>query len=332
MGLLDRIIGDRDRLGWWTLPVFVAVGLAGAVLAGALTVVWYGQQVQSLRDETRADREELEQAAEEVRRAVDEATGQIDEQVAAVRESLARELPIEDAPARGIVVVRALVREPAATAAAASQEDGSGPTEPPTGGQPEATASPAPSPAPPPSVSPRVGTGFAVAVDGDTVFFATTHGLVRDPGAPGGVAERVEVVTPAGTFSGAVHNWDESRDVALVRADAGGSEIAEWRPRSEELARGERLVAVGVTPTLNTVHVSGAVAYADATVLVTDLAYVDFLRGAPVVDVDGRVVAVFAPDYEPFGPDAGERQAIVPVHVLCERLLNSCEQLEAEPD
>ena len=99
----ERLLGGRDRLGWWLLPLFVMVGLGGAVLAGSLAVVYYAQQVSQLESETRAAREDLIGAADEVREAADEALDAIDEEVASVREELARGLPLENALEVGVV-------------------------------------------------------------------------------------------------------------------------------------------------------------------------------------------------------------------------------------
>lgn len=101
--LRERVLGGRDRLGWWLLPLFVMVGLGGAVLAGSLAVVYYAQQVSQLESETREAREELVGAADEVREAADDALEEIDERVEAVREEIARGLPLEDALEVGVV-------------------------------------------------------------------------------------------------------------------------------------------------------------------------------------------------------------------------------------
>lgn len=102
-GWRERLLGDRDRLGWWLLPLFLMVGLGGAVLAGSLVVVYYAQQVNQLEEETREAREDVAGASEEVRETADEALAAIEEESRDVREELAQGLPLSDALELGVV-------------------------------------------------------------------------------------------------------------------------------------------------------------------------------------------------------------------------------------
>lgn len=315
----ERIRGSRDRLGWWMLPVFVAVGLTGAVLAGTLASVWYGQQVDELERETRTSRQRLGDAVEQVETVREEALAEIDQRVRAVRQELSTRLPVGDATAFGVVAVRATI--------------GAGRVGPGAQATPGPTPPAARQPSPPgPGAQPHeeVGSAFTVAVEDGTAFFATSHDLLADPTVRGGVTDEVEVVTPSGASPAAVHSWDEQRGLAVIRADVGDRPVPVWRPRGERLAAGERIVTVGVTPALNTVQMGGTVAHADPEVIATDLTALGYLRGAPVVDARGLVVGVFSPGYQPFGPRAGERQGVAPAHLLCERMLQGCDQLEGE--
>lgn len=341
----DRLPAARERLSWWTLPMFLLVGLAGAVLAGSLAAVYYGQQVNALEEETASSRAELRGAVEDVERAREEALASIEEQVDAVREALTREFPFEDVTTDGVVALRAVTgtsgggqqEAPAGGggpdgAVIAQQETGE-PTPRPTDQPRETEPEPSPEPARPgrPQEE-RFATGFAVAVDDGTTFIATVHSLIADPDAPGGVVGEVEVITPRGTARGEVHSWDAGRDLALIRVDIGEVGLLAWRPSATTLELGERIVAAGVTPTLNTVQVSGQVAYTDVTLLVTDLPPIDFLRGAPIVDQRGLVVGIYTTEYEPFGAAGGEGQGSAPAQLLCERMLRNCEALEADPE
>lgn len=317
MNWRQRFLGARDRLGWWTLPVFVMVGLVGAVLAGTLATVYYGQQVDSLKDETREGREELRTAVEDVREAGNEALEAIESEVDAVRDALDRDLPFDEVAARGIVSVRAFIGRaaPPAPTQRGSPTEGGGTEETPPEDEPRYREQ-------------RLGTGFAVAQEGAVVFIATTFEVVADRDASGGISEAVEVTSPAGTFPAVVHSWDADRDLALLRAELGDVEILEWRPSGEKLAAGARVVVAGVTPDLQGVQLTGQLGFADVAALVTDLPPVGFLRGAPIVDDAGLVVGIYATAYAPFG--SGGDHASVPAPLLCERMLRNCAALEAE--
>lgn len=314
--LWRRFVGEADRVGWWTLPAFLAVGLAGAVMAGALAVVYYSQQVADLEAQTREARQDLRAGVDAVDRAREDAIGAIEAQVDEVREALDDRVPVDDLAALGLVVVEARVNAPAPASATVAPSPGA--------------ASPAPTGSPRP-VEPRLGTGFAVAVEDGQTYVATSHGLVRDENARAGVVEEVVVRTADGReVTGTVHSWDEDRGLALLRVPAGELPIADWRPRGELLGPGDAITLAGLTPDAEPVTVAGTVALADVEKVVAAVTAAEFLRGAPVLDRTGRVVAVYTPEYRPFGAAAGDRQAMAPVGLFCERMLSGCESLEAE--
>lgn len=364
----ERILGSgaHFRLGWWTLPLFVGVGLTGAVLAGTLAVVYYSQQVSSLRAETREGRERIERAVEEVEQVRQQALQEIDRRVQEIRESLSQGLAAGDATTHGVVAVRATIgagsvrgaQTGAATQAPTPGEAGATPSGEAATGEPdrepdretdqepdqetdpgtdqetdqepdEQSTGPQAPPTEPERPTERVGSGFAVQVDEDAVWYVTSYSLLADPTVAGGITDRVEVVTRSGTTSAQVHSWDEQRDVALLRTAGGDSAVPTWRSSAQQASAGEEVVAVGVTPGLNTVQQGGTVSYATGDVTVVELARVSFLVGGPVVDGQGRVIGVFTPGYRSFGAgDTGQRQGIVPLHLLCERIMKNCQQLQ----
>lgn len=329
----ERLFGSRDRIGWWTIPVFFAVGLAGAVLAGGLAVIYYSNQVDSLRDETRSAREESVRAREEIREATDEALETINQQVDAVRQSLTTELPVQDAFEAGIVVVRAFPGpaprpepEPPqgddgqqgedegtdegadAQSQQANQED------------PPAEEEPAEEPQPPPDRGqPRFGSGFPVVRDGGTTFVVTSFEAIESPYDPGRFVADIEVIAAGTTLRAQVHSFDVGLDLALLRV-AADLAVPEWRPLEEALGPGDKLWAVGITPTLHAAQVPGTIAVIDPRVIVSDVVIHDFLRGGPLVDLDGRVVGIASSAYRPYGGEQGGAHGI-PIRVLCERLL-----------
>ncbi|HEX2029284.1 MAG TPA: serine protease [Nitriliruptorales bacterium] len=304
-GWRERLFGGAGRLGWWTLPLFVAVGLLGAVLAGALAAVYYAQRVTALEQETAEARRELTGAVERVSEVAAEARAAIESEVAAVRDELAVRLPIDDPVQFGVVTVRAEVveRPPAPPVPQA------GPT-----GQP-------PPPPPPPRTVVRTGSGFAVVVSEGDAFFVTSFAVVADPERPQVAVERAQVMLGGNRLTASVHAWDPSRDVALLRVDGlGNVAIPAWRSPDDPLVSGDRLFAVGLTPGGTLAQVTATVAAVDSTAVVIDAALPDVVRGGPLVDAEGRVVGVASTAYRPYG-EASAAPPGVPVRLLCDRLI-----------
>jgi S1-C subfamily serine protease len=310
----DRLLGAEDRLGWWLLPMFLAVGLAGAVLAGSLAVVYYGQQVDQLRRETAEARDAIAGAADEVRDVADEALVAIDEEAAAFRDRLA--LPLEDAGERGVVrlEVDTEVTVEGGTADSGAPDEGDGDTE--GGSSDERT------PAAPERVRvARASSGFVVVRDGDEAFVVTSFSLLADPRRPDVPLDvPVTVRTAAGEATAQVHSWEADRDLLLLRTQLGAIEPLDWRPADAGLVVGDRVVGVGLTTQLEVVRLGGSLASADGSVWVSDLPALAVLDGGPVVDAEGQVVGMRSPR----PPGAGGDPAIVPIRTLCDRLLRSC--------
>jgi S1-C subfamily serine protease len=304
----DRLLGGEDRLGWWLVPIFLVVGLAGAVLAGSLAVVYYGQQVDELRRETAEARDAIAGAADEVQDVADEALEAIAEEGAAIRDAQA--LPLEDVDERGLVRLQ-VDTEVTVPGEARAEADGSAED------QDE-------EPAPPADERVRVArssVGFVVVRDGDHDYLVTTFSLLADPRRPDVPLDvPVTVRTTGGDATAEVHSWDEERDLLLLRTRLGAVEPLEWRPADEEVGAGDRVISVGLTPRLEVVRLGATLGSVDGSAWASDLPGLTALDGGPVVDVEGRVIGVRSPAAAGLGGDP----AVVPVRVLCERLLRSC--------
>lgn len=306
--LKDAMLGGPRRLGWWTVPLFVAVGLLGAVLAGSLAAVYYAQKVEALRSETEAARSDLNDAVEQVSEAAERALSDIESEVAAVRDDLAITPPLEEAPAAGIASVRAAVvvrpaQEPTAP------PPGPGATE-----QPEQQGRPA-------ETATRTGSAFAVVAGEGQAFFVTAFAVVADPQRPGFPVGRAEITYAGNTAAAEVHSWDADRDLALLRVPGlPRIEIPEWRPDDEAVDAGTRLFAVGLTPNGTLTQLGTVVGGVDREALLLDTALPDVVRGGPVIDGGGRVVAIASTAYQPYGA-GGAANPAVPIRVLCESLI-----------
>lgn len=340
----SRVPDGPRRLGWWLLPLFLAVGLAGAVLATALVVVSQTQRIDALRDETAAARSDLADVVDEVESTAGQALSTIRDEVAAVRDGLSTELPLEDAAEAGVVHLRAEVPAEPSAAPTAAPTSATTPPDPDPEPVPDADDDPdpegepgpdpdegddgpdedrQPAPAEPRSAptTTRAAAGFVAARDGDTTFLVTTFALLADPrGGDRPVDRPVQVRTAVGEVTGQVHSWDAAADLLLLRV--GGDAIAPlpWRPEDRPLGAGDRVVAVGVTPTLEPVRVGGSVGAVTEQGLITDLPSLELLAGGPVVDADGQVVAMTSRRAAPFGQDP----VAVPIRQLCGDLLATC--------
>ncbi len=326
-----RIRGSPDRLGWWTLPMFIAVGLLGAVLAGSLAVVYYSQRVAALERETAEARQELAGAVDRVSEAAEEAVAAIEEEAASVLDRVAADPPVEEAVVHGLVAVRAsvVVEEPRERPPetdpddqASDGEDGEAAGEDDTGeGGDETAGDDEPDPPPEPRRRTRYGSGFAVIADDDGVFVVTAFAVVADPSRPGNAVERAEVLVGGETVEAQVHSWDADRDVALLRTGPiAGMDVAEWRPADEPLSPGDQVFAAGMTPRASLMQLRATIAAADADAIHNDLAIPDVLRGGPLLDGQGRVAGVVSSAYEPYG-ESGAVSPDLPVRLLCERLI-----------
>lgn len=360
--LWRRIVGDGSHLGFWTLPVFIATALGGAVIAGALAQVYYGQQVARLSEESAAARSAAERAAEDIEAARQEALTAIESQVDDVRSALEAARPLENPATAGVVALTVELTpepepepEPAPSPSPASPQPpqpSQGATSP---GQDEQQAQGAPlaatgdvalagttegstpaeqpadeqPPAPAAGATTRNGVGFAVAVADGSSFIATSYGVVEDPLDPDGVAPAVEIATPEGRRRGVVHAWDEQRGVAVVRVDGIELPILPWRPADVAVDQGGTVVLAAVTQRLVGVQLPGRVGAVTDDAVLTDLPLDPAFDGAPLLDTVGRVVGLQAIGAEPLG--AGVSGAVT-ARLLCVELINGCEQLEQEDE
>lgn len=321
----EVVLGSRDRLGLWTLPLFIGVGLLGAVLAGSLTTVHYAGRVAALERETAEARRELAAAVDRVSEAAEEGVEAIEREVSGVLDQLGVNAPVEDPLEHGLVAVRAtvVVQRPAAAPRQQPPADDDGDEDPgddPGDGSDE-EPEPEPEPASQPRTQTRYGSGFAVIVSEDETFFVTSFAVVEDPLRPGTPVETAEVLVGGAVVDARVHSWDAPRDVALLRTgQIAGVRIPEWRPVDEPVRPGDHLFLVGLTPRSSVVQLRSGIGGGDEELIITDTAVPDLLRGGPALDAQGRLVGVVSTAYAPYGA-GGANHPVVPVRLLCAQLI-----------
>lgn len=103
----DVVFGTERRIGFWTLPLFLIMGLLGATLSGGLALLYYGQQVRDLERTTSRARAQLDEVAEDLGKTAEEARTQIQDEARSVKEAVSRKPPIDSPNEAGIFAVAA---------------------------------------------------------------------------------------------------------------------------------------------------------------------------------------------------------------------------------
>jgi S1-C subfamily serine protease len=103
----DVIFGTERRIGVWTLPLFLIMGLLGATLSGGLALLYYGQQVRDLERTTSRARAQLDEVAEDLGKTAEEARKEIQDEARSVKEAVSRKPPIASPNEAGIYAVAA---------------------------------------------------------------------------------------------------------------------------------------------------------------------------------------------------------------------------------
>lgn len=165
----------------------------------------------------------------------------------------------------------------------------------------------------------RVGSAFTVFSDDEESFLVTTYELVRTAG--GGAVESVQLFLPGQTVRGQVNGFDRGLDLATVVLSGGRLPVTEWRPADLALDLGDPLYLVGVAGPQAPSVVEGRLAAVSTDAVVGSLPVSSFTAGGPLLDIEGRVVAIAAPGFSPFGPATGGLGYHVPIRALCRSLL-----------
>lgn len=100
-------MGSDRGFGLLLLPMFLITALIGAVLAGGLAILYYGQQVSRLEAQTSDARAQVLEARDDVLDAAEQARQAIEQQVEEVRQALADDPPIEGPEDAGVYAVAA---------------------------------------------------------------------------------------------------------------------------------------------------------------------------------------------------------------------------------
>ena len=166
-----------------------------------------------------------------------------------------------------------------------------------------------------------VGSAFVVASDDSSSLLLTSYRTVSaGTTAP---APEIRVRNNNGDEHVAqLHNWDPEHDLALLTVDIGGLEPLEWATGDAAAVTGERVYPVsGIGGNGVTLSAGLVLDQTDAGIQ-HDASVGNAWRGGPIVDQDGKVIAVASTGYRPLGFDPGDVHFAPPVGAACAVVLD----------
>ena len=158
------------------------------------------------------------------------------------------------------------------------------------------------------------GTAFSVGSSGTRGLFLTSLSVVeastREPGP--------EIQVRGTTFEGpaTLWTWDERRDLALLVVERGGAPALDW-VGDTPLSAGDRIFVLGGDRRVS----EGTVVGVSPERIEHDVVVDDALRGGPLVNRKGEVVAVSSATYTGGGTPTDVAWFGVPIQDSCGRVL-----------
>ena len=166
---------------------------------------------------------------------------------------------------------------------------------------------------------PSVGSAFVVASDEDQSFllasYATVRAATRRPG-PQVVVRKGDTEVKADLLT-----WQEDRDLALLVIARGNIPKLDFAPRDPPLKTGERVFAVAGLGGSGVSITQGFVADVSGNGIQHDAAIGSAFQGGPLVNSDGKALAVASRIYAPLGFATDEVFFGIPIRAACERVL-----------
>ena len=160
------------------------------------------------------------------------------------------------------------------------------------------------------------GTAFAVASTDSETIMLTSYDVVKaatvQPG-PG-----IELVKGGERIPVELWDWDAPTDLALLKVDRGGLQVLDWADDAVmEKALGSRVFPVGGLGGAGASLTSGVINDQSSAGLQHTAEVGTAWRGAPIINIDGKVLGVASLAYEPLNFDPGEVHFAPPINVAC---------------
>lgn len=164
-----------------------------------------------------------------------------------------------------------------------------------------------------------VGTGFAVASDGDQTFvltsFTTVRAATKRPGP--------QVVVRKGNqeLKADLYTWEDAKDLALLVIAKGDIPKLSFAPRDPALKVGERVFSVSGLGSAGYAVSQGSVADVSANGIQHDAAVGQGFQGGPLVNSKGELLGVASRAYAPLGFTSEGVFFSLPIRGACEKVL-----------
>ena len=166
--------------------------------------------------------------------------------------------------------------------------------------------------------APVVGTAFVVASDDQKSFLLTSYAVVRAVATRPGPA----VILHKGTdkLDAKLWTWQEDRDMALLIVDSGNLPRLDWA--APDAARlGDQVFAMSGLGSANASITQGFIADVSSTGLQHSSPLGTAFQGGPLLNAQGRVVAMASRSYAPLGFVSDGVFFAPPVQAACEKVL-----------
>jgi S1-C subfamily serine protease len=162
------------------------------------------------------------------------------------------------------------------------------------------------------------GTAFVVASDDEKTFLLTSHAVIRASTTKPG--PEIKLRKGSKEFVATLWTWDEGRDLALLVVSEGGLPPLSWAaPTTSKL--GDQVFVTSGFGSANAAIIEGRIADVSGDGLQHTAPIGTAFRGGPVLDGQGRVVAVATRSYAPLGFISEGVFFAPPVQSACEKIL-----------
>lgn len=166
---------------------------------------------------------------------------------------------------------------------------------------------------------PSVGSAFVVASDGEQALMLTSYNTVRaatrTPGPPVKIRKGDQEL-PATLFT-----WQEEKDLALLIVKKGDIPKLEFAAREPILKTGDRIFAVSGLGASGGAISQGFVADVSSAGIQHDVAIGAAFQGGPLLNDEGRVLAISSRAYSPLGFGTEAVFFGPPIRAACEKVL-----------